>query len=161
MDKQKGPGGRPTKYKPEYCQMVIEHMKAGNSFWSFAATIGVSIESLSEWCQVHPEFSEAKKQGKAIELALWEKILLSCATGNKISIPNSKNSSGPPNATMIIFSLKNKFPNLYRDRMKIDTELTVNDESLLKFSEVEKTKILKAALDAKMKKLQNPDVDLE
>ena len=34
-DKERNPVGRPTKYKPEYCEMLIEHMSEGLSFESF------------------------------------------------------------------------------------------------------------------------------
>ena len=56
--------GRPTKYKPEYCEMLIEHMKQLHSFETFAVDIGVNRDTLYEWCKNHPEFSDAKKLGR-------------------------------------------------------------------------------------------------
>lgn len=94
--KAKHPGGRPTKYKPEYCQQIIEFIKAGGDeikrptvvslgakagseivdhvvgklpglFQDFALEIGVTMECLSEWCKVYPEFSESYKKAKKIQ----------------------------------------------------------------------------------------------
>ena len=31
--------GRPTKYKKKYCKMLIDHMKKGLTYETFAATI--------------------------------------------------------------------------------------------------------------------------
>lgn len=53
--------GRPTKYDPKYCEMLIEHRSQGFSMESFAAKIGVNRDTLLEWARVHPEFSGAKK----------------------------------------------------------------------------------------------------
>lgn len=56
--------GQPTKYRPEYCQMLIEHMKSAHSFETFACEVGVNKDTLYEWCKAHAEFSEAKKIGR-------------------------------------------------------------------------------------------------
>lgn len=52
--------GRPSKYKPEYIEMVKEHLAQGHSFDSFAGEIGVSRDTVREWCHVHEDFSAAK-----------------------------------------------------------------------------------------------------
>jgi hypothetical protein len=75
-------GGAPTKYKPEYCKLLVEHMESGLSFLSFAGTIGVCFDTLYEWERVFPEFSEAKRQGKA-RLLLWDEKLLAKGTEGK------------------------------------------------------------------------------
>lgn len=56
--------GQPTKYKPEYCDMLIEHMRNLHSFETFAVDINVDRDTLYEWCKVHKEFSDAKKRGR-------------------------------------------------------------------------------------------------
>lgn len=58
--KNKRPG-QPTKYRPEYCQMLIEHMTKVHSFESFAATINTDRTTLYNWCKSHPEFFHARK----------------------------------------------------------------------------------------------------
>jgi hypothetical protein len=56
--------GQPTKYKPEYCQMLIEHMRGLNSFESFGDVVDVCTDTLYEWCKQNSEFSDAKKKGR-------------------------------------------------------------------------------------------------
>lgn len=151
-NKKKNPGGAPTKYKPEYCAMLVEHMKQGLSFDSFASKVGVCFDTLYEWVKVHPSFSEAKKIGKGFELQFWETVLRNGAVGINMEIPNQKIKAGTANASLIIFSLKNKFPRLYRDRVNLEADVKVSAEGFGELSEIEKTKILKAALDAKLAK---------
>ena len=59
------PVGRPTLYRPEYCQELISHMQSGFTFESFAGRIGVAKHTIYDWDKVHPEFLQAKKQGQA------------------------------------------------------------------------------------------------
>lgn len=67
------PAGRPSKYKPEYCQLIIEHMEKGYSLESFGAIAEVCKDTLFEWQKVHPEFKEAVDIGYAKSLLWWEK----------------------------------------------------------------------------------------
>lgn len=98
--------GQPTKYKPEYCEMLIDHMEAGYSFPSFSAVINVNPDSLYEWAKVHPEFSDAKKRGYMKSLMVYERM-------GKLGI-NGKIKNF--NVTAWIFSMKNKFG--WRDRVE-------------------------------------------
>lgn len=107
-EKVKRPVGRPSKYRPEYCDMVVEHMSEGASLTSFAAEIDVSRETISEWSRVHPEFSVAVKKGKAKCAAWWERLGRTGAMG------------GDVNPTLVIFGLKNMSPDDWRDKQEID-----------------------------------------
>ena len=62
MDEKKRGPGQPTKYKEEYCEQIIEHMKDGKSAISFARSIDVCMDTLSEWKKVHSLFSAAYKK---------------------------------------------------------------------------------------------------
>lgn len=66
--------GPPTKYRPEYCGMLVDHMEQGKSFLSFAATLNVCFRTLYEWTEAHEEFSQAKANGEAKALAYWEEV---------------------------------------------------------------------------------------
>lgn len=107
MTEKKRPVGRPTKYRPEYCDMLIEHMAEGASMTSFAAEIGVSRETISEWGRVHPEFSVAIKNGKAKCAAWWERLGRQGAQG------------GDVNPTLVIFGLKNMASDDWRDKQEL------------------------------------------
>ena len=50
------PKGRPSLYKPEYCNEVINVCSEGLSLTAFAGVIGVSRDIISDWMKAHPEF---------------------------------------------------------------------------------------------------------
>jgi len=67
--------GRPTKYKPEYCQAIIDFFsiprtdKKGSAcdppfLIDFCLSIGINQDTMHEWVSVHPNFSEAYKIAK-------------------------------------------------------------------------------------------------
>lgn len=59
------PVGRPTEYKPEYCQKLIEFGNTGKSFEAFGSIVGVSKQTLYTWCKEYPEFLDAKRVAKS------------------------------------------------------------------------------------------------
>jgi len=66
--------GRPTKYRDEFCDWLVEHMSNGYSFNSFAAICGVCGDTIIEWRKEHPKFSEAYGIGLAAGLKFFERI---------------------------------------------------------------------------------------
>lgn len=60
-------GGRPSKYKEEYCERLIKHMATGLPYETFAAEIGVSRDVLYDWEKKHPEFLHAKKRARDMQ----------------------------------------------------------------------------------------------
>lgn len=66
--------GRPTGYKPEYCQKLIEHSRSGHSFESFGGVILVSKETLYAWARKYPEFLQARKIARQCAQLELEKI---------------------------------------------------------------------------------------
>ena len=89
--------GAPSKYKPEYCQAVIDDMSQGYSLTAFAGGIGVDRRTITEWCDVHPEFSLAVTRAKAARLRNWEQVAIQMRT----------NGGGRGGATITVFGLKN------------------------------------------------------
>lgn len=91
--------GRPSKYKEEYCEAIIEHFNIvpittkskktyyadgtlkseeeypiGSefpTFQSFANKIRVNVDTLSEWCKCYEEFSEAYARAKSMQEHIW------------------------------------------------------------------------------------------
>lgn len=101
---------RPTKYKPEYPDQLIEHMKLGKSFETFAATVGVCDDTLREWCKVHPEFSAAKKRGWMLSMSWWEDVgrkSLFLEEGEKF------------NATVWIYTMKCRFARYWGEKQEV------------------------------------------
>src|SRR6266850_1123420 len=62
--------GRPTLYRPEYCQMVIDKMAQGFSLTAFAGTIGVSKNAVYEWIRAHADFGDAVSRARPAR-TLW------------------------------------------------------------------------------------------
>lgn len=56
--------GRPTGYRPEYCEEIVRFCEAGGFVEGFACKIGVHLDTLKEWAKVHKEFSSAYKRAK-------------------------------------------------------------------------------------------------
>jgi len=65
--------GRPTSYKPEYCEKVIELGKQGDSLAQMASFFDVTRSTIDEWAKNNPDFSEALSRAKAHCQAWWEK----------------------------------------------------------------------------------------
>jgi hypothetical protein len=105
---QSRPIGRPSKYKPEFCQLLIDHMADGFTFESFAGVAEVDRDTIYEWVDAHSDFSDAKKVGRARQLYANEKLIKDIA------------KFGDGNATAAIFILKNCHPKDWRDRREID-----------------------------------------
>ena len=66
------PAGRPTLYKPEYCEKVIELGKQGKSQVQIACALGVLRTTMIEWTNQHPEFLTALTRAKHHEQDWWE-----------------------------------------------------------------------------------------
>ena len=103
--KRKRRPGRPSSYRPEYCDVVIEAGKEGWSLTATAAKIGVHRATLFDWGTAHPEFGDALKVHRAHRAHWWEERLRDVA----------KNGGAPGQATACIFGLKNAVPEEWRD----------------------------------------------
>jgi len=104
--------GQPTKYRPEYCEALIAHMKTGLSYTTFCNHCNCCVDTLYEWEKQHPEFSEAKKRAFAAGQEFWE-----LAGINGIFAEDK----GPKlNASAWIFNMKNRFK--WTDRQDVTTD---------------------------------------
>lgn len=67
-------GGRPTDYRPEYCERVIELGRDGCSIVEMCAELDVDRSTLERaWPEQFPEFSQALARARAFSQAWWEK----------------------------------------------------------------------------------------
>lgn len=107
-------GGRPTKYRKNMAKKVVEVMKGGGSKTEVAAELNISKETLYQWADpkstyFKQEFSDAITIGLVHAQSYWEKLLREVANDRKNG-----------NATLIIFSLKNRFKEEWADIQTID-----------------------------------------
>ena len=93
--------GRPTLYRPEYCEMVIQRMSEGFSLTAFAGFIGVSKHAIYEWIAAHADFGNAVARARAARVAALETKLLRSRKGAE--------------TTAAIFALRNADPEEWRD----------------------------------------------
>ena len=64
--------GRPTLYKPEFCEQVIELGKQGKSITQMAAKLEVDKASLLKWKNEKDEFSTALRVALTYSQDWWE-----------------------------------------------------------------------------------------
>ena len=93
--------GRPSDYRPEYCDAVIEAMGEGCSLTAFAGIIGVARDTVYEWIKSHREFSDAVSRARPKQVLWWERKL-------------QRSRKGAETAAAM-FALKNVSPTDWRD----------------------------------------------
>lgn len=111
------PVGRPSLYKSEYCERIIELGRQGWSVSEWAMDLGVCRQTLETWARQHPDFLEAFAKAKTAEQAFFEKAA-------RENLPNNRY-----NTNLWIKSAQARFRNDYTERREIDQ--TVNNISTL------------------------------
>jgi transposase len=107
---EKRPVGRPSLYKPEYCEEVIALGKIGKSTEAIGAMLGVGTKTLYNWRDENPEFLHALELAKEFELQWWEDIAQTHMIENK--------ESDKINASIWSRSMAARFPKKYREQVK-------------------------------------------
>lgn len=131
----KSKGGRPTDYRKTFPDKAAKLWARGATDEEVAGKLGVSRETLYQWLRRYPEFADAQKTAKAVADQLVERALFQRATG--FSHPDTHFSAYeghvtatpfikhyPPDPVSCIFWLKNRRPDLWRDRIDGRLELT-------------------------------------
>ena len=100
--------GRPTKYKEEYCQDIIKWfdreattLESGKIIpcdipliGDYALRLGISRDTLHEWCRVHPEFSDSFKRAKDIQRSILVRLGMKGLYNPSFSVFAAKNMIG-------------------------------------------------------------------
>jgi DUF438 domain-containing protein len=121
-----------TGYDEMYDDMLIEHMKQGYSFSSFAKVVGFPVDEIREWAKVNPSFAQAREVGTAERRYFFETKLIQICEG-KIR---------GANAMLLMFTLKNCFPDEWRDVIEHNENINLSVIN-------EPEKLLKLCMDAK------------
>lgn len=105
--------GRPTDYRPEHCQQVIDLGRLGKSHAQIAATLDVARQTLHNWAATHPEFLDAITRARDLAQSWWE--------------DKGQGGLDQPgfNASLWAKSVSARFPDDYTERQK--RELTGRD----------------------------------
>ena len=104
-------GGRPSDYRSEYCDEIIEFMKEGKHVIQFAAHVGTHKATVYRWAQEHEEFRDALSTAQGASAAWWINLHQNTAAG----IVGG-------NATLIIHMLKNKDKAEFGDQQTIEVK---------------------------------------
>lgn len=70
----KRPIGRPTDYRPEFCERVVELGKEGKSYTQIASALDISKQCLYEWIHLHQEFGDAMTRARQESQTWWENV---------------------------------------------------------------------------------------
>jgi hypothetical protein len=123
--------GRPSDYKPEYCELAKKQCEEGATDQELADYFDVSVRTLYRWKNSHPEFCQALKASKApaderVERSLFERAVgyerdeidIRVIDGRIVQTPIRK--FYPPDPTSMIFWLKNRRAAEWRDKQEIE-----------------------------------------
>lgn len=128
--------GRPTAYRAIYAQQAQAFCLLGADDKKLAELFEVGEATISRWKVAHPEFREAIKKAKAgadceVAAALFQRAIgyshpdvhVSNYQGDVTLTPITKHY--PPDPVSAIFWLKNRQPQLWRDKIDIEQETKV------------------------------------
>lgn len=96
--------GRPTDFKPQYGEEILQLMAEGLSLAAAAAELGIHRQRVYEWEANHPEFADTIKLARSKRQLFLERRLLKADAG--------------PVVTSTIFALKNAAGEDWRDKQE-------------------------------------------
>lgn len=131
--------GRPTRYNKKYASEAYKLCQLGAIDTDLADFFNVTVKTIDNWKKAHPEFLRALKTSKASKDESVVKSLLERANGyshkeSKFMVVDGAIEEVetikhyPPDTTSMIFWLKNRQPELWRDTQSIE----VTDVPLVK-----------------------------
>jgi hypothetical protein len=147
LEKKKNPGGRPTKFRVEYVDQAHKLALEGFTDKKIAGFFNVDERTINNWKNNHPEFFQSLKNGKDdYDSNIVEKSLVKRAVGyrykeitkalSREADPKTGNAmmvtikevtkEVPPDPISIIFWLKNRRPDRWRDKQSIDLGLNAD-----------------------------------
>jgi hypothetical protein len=110
------------KFEPEYCKLLIEHMKLGKSYDSFPSVlydkfdIYVGVSTMYNWEKDHQDWADAKKIAVGKALNYYETRVMAKTSGQKIDGINPKDID----AYVLMGMLKTRFYKIYGDKVQHD-----------------------------------------
>jgi len=131
--------GRPSKYNEYVHDIILNLYRAGKTDEDIAGYVGVTARTVMAWRQNKPEFLQAVRESKVSANAMVEKSLFQKAMGYTIKetkvffdaksgevVEHIVDKHIPPDNTAMIWWLKNRAPDLWRDKIEIEANVNVN-----------------------------------
>jgi hypothetical protein len=111
--------GRPTAYKPEYCELAHNYCLLGATAEELADFFGVTRGTINNWIATHPDFADAVKRGRAVADAKVVRALFERACGFSHQVSRTTLYQGverainntvsyPPDTQACMFWLRNR-----------------------------------------------------
>jgi hypothetical protein len=75
------PVGSHTKYKPEFCDEIVEAARGGISPNVWIMQKGFTFSAMKWWTEHRPEFAEARSEADQAYAAWYEKFITAAAAG--------------------------------------------------------------------------------
>jgi len=137
------PAGQPTKYKSQYASQAYKLALLGATNEKLADFFEVHGDTIAEWINVQPEFSDALKEGRDLADAKVSESLYNRAIGySHKAVKMQLDRTGkwqtmeyteqyPPDTLAAIFWLKNRQPDRWREKSEVLNKtitVTVADE---------------------------------
>jgi hypothetical protein len=118
-----GPG-RPTLYRPEYCDLARNYCLLGATNEDLGGFFDVTSRTIDNWIAGHPEFGTAVREARALADARVARCLYKRALGYDRKVertvwhlgkerPVSETVHYPPDVRACIFWLRNRQPQLW------------------------------------------------
>ena len=125
---------RPTDYRQEYAEQARKLCLLGFTDKQLAVFFGVNESTINRWKQKYPEFCKSIKSGKVIADAQVSESLFNRATGIEVTEVEVRDDGKkkvkrvtkkhiPPDPTAQIFWLKNRQPELWRDKPTVENSV--------------------------------------
>lgn len=125
------PAGRPSLYQPEFAKQAEKLTVLGATDVELADFFEVDVRTIYRWKHEHEEFCQALNAGKEKADERVENSLYQKAVGYTFESEKIFNHQGeilrapiyehvPPDTTAAIFWLKNRRPDVWRDKQEME-----------------------------------------
>ena len=120
------PNGRPTAYKPDFCEQARKHCLLGATNEELGEFFGVTRRTIDNWIACHPDFAAAVERGRVVADSKVASGLYARATGFERTVKRTALYRGepkdfetnvyfPPDTQACIFWLRNRRRQTWRD----------------------------------------------
>jgi hypothetical protein len=120
------PNGRPTAYRPDFCEQARKHCLLGATNEELGQFFGVTRRTIDNWIACHPDFAAAVERGRVVADSKVASGLYARAIGFERTVKRTALYRGepkdfetnvyfPPDTQACIFWLRNRRRQTWRD----------------------------------------------
>jgi hypothetical protein len=128
--------GEQTCYRPEYAVIAFRFMLLGSTMDNLAALLGVCKQTLYTWEKAYPDFSAALAGGReaadtAVAARLYQRAMGYTHEAEEIKVVEGRiervtvTKHYPPDPHCAMFWLKNRQPEMWKDKVEVVEKPTI------------------------------------